>query len=42
MRQHQTQYTQWTSRHRSQSKIRNENYGNDRFRGGSRDRNQRR
>ena len=36
------QNTQWTPRNRSQSRSRNENYGNNQFRGRSRDRNQRR
>ena len=42
MRPHHRQNTQWTFRNRSQSRSRNENYGNDHFRGRSRDRNQRR
>ena len=42
MRPHHRQNTQWTFRNRSQSRSRNENYGNDHFRGRSRDRNKRR
>ena len=41
-RPYHRQNTQWTSRDRSQSRSRNKNYGNDQFRGRSRDRNQRR
>ena len=41
-RPHHRQNTQWTFRNRSQSRSRNENYGNDHLRGRSRDRNQRR
>ena len=42
MRPHHRQNAQCTFRNRSQSRSRNENYGNDHFRGRSRDRNQRR
>ena len=41
-RLHHRQNAQWTFRNRSQSRSRDENYGNDHFRGRSRDRNQRR
>ena len=41
-RPHHRQNSQWTFRNRSQSRSRNENYGNDHSRGRSRDRNQRR
>ena len=33
MRLHHRQNTQWTFRNRSQSRSRNENYGNDHIRG---------
>ena len=41
-RPHHRQNRQWTSQNRSHSRSRNENYGNEHFRGRSRDRNQRR
>ena len=40
MRPHHRQNTQWTPRNKSQSRSRNENYGNDCFRGRGRHRNQ--